>query len=255
MLPSLSQAVSLAVSDVVVLIDREQGGASRLAADKLNLHAAFPLSFILEVRPAAGGGSTVDTIPELPAWVVVYTALVSRSCKQQISLRGSAVCTAADRVVHTKKVLVRRSLVTKELAATVTKFISENQTHRPGQPAPASAAAPSPAQPAKRWGQDPCDWPTVLLAAVVDAAPDCAMGSCVRSCGHLLVMTQSTLTPATGCRMRSGRSWRSASWGSSSSGSWRGSRATWRLQLTCPRARRCWRLQTRWAAVRSVYQG
>jgi hypothetical protein len=43
--------------------------------------------------------------------------------------------------------------VTKELAATVTKFISENQTHTPGQSAPAPAATPSPAQPAKRWGQ------------------------------------------------------------------------------------------------------
>jgi hypothetical protein len=51
----LPQAVDLRVSDVVVLIDREQGGASRLAADNLNLHAAFPLSYILEVRrlPAA----------------------------------------------------------------------------------------------------------------------------------------------------------------------------------------------------------
>lgn len=35
---------------MVVLIDREQGGASRLAADKLNLHAAFTLSYILEVQ-------------------------------------------------------------------------------------------------------------------------------------------------------------------------------------------------------------
>jgi len=40
------------------------------------------------------------------------------------------------------QVLVRRDLVTKELAATVTKFISENQTHQPGQ---ASPAAPPPA--------------------------------------------------------------------------------------------------------------
>ena len=46
------QAVELKVSDVVVLIDREQGGASRLAADGLRLHAAFTLSFILEVSAA-----------------------------------------------------------------------------------------------------------------------------------------------------------------------------------------------------------
>lgn len=44
------QDVDLKVSDVVVLIDREQGGESRLKADNLNLHAAFPLSFILEVH-------------------------------------------------------------------------------------------------------------------------------------------------------------------------------------------------------------
>lgn len=48
------------------------------------------------------------------------------------------------------QVLTKRNLVSDELAATVTKFISENQTHQPGQAAPAPAAAPSPAQPAKR---------------------------------------------------------------------------------------------------------
>lgn len=47
--------------------------------------------------------------------------------------------------------------MTKELAATVTKFISENQTHTPGQSISAPAATPSPAQPAKRWGQQPCN--------------------------------------------------------------------------------------------------
>lgn len=39
------------MSDVVVLIDRQQGGQSRLAADNLKLHAAFTLSYILEVPP------------------------------------------------------------------------------------------------------------------------------------------------------------------------------------------------------------
>lgn len=46
------------------------------------------------------------------------------------------------------QVLVRRDLVTKELAATVAKFISENQTHQPGQAAPAppppAASPPAP---------------------------------------------------------------------------------------------------------------
>lgn len=43
------QDVELLVSDVVVLIDREQGGESRLASNNLKLHSAFTLSYILEV--------------------------------------------------------------------------------------------------------------------------------------------------------------------------------------------------------------
>ncbi len=42
------QAVGLKVSDVVVLIDREQGGGPRLASHGLSLHSAFTLTFILE---------------------------------------------------------------------------------------------------------------------------------------------------------------------------------------------------------------
>lgn len=37
------------MSDVVVLIDREQGGEAHLAANGLKLHAAFKLSFLLDV--------------------------------------------------------------------------------------------------------------------------------------------------------------------------------------------------------------
>lgn len=36
------------MTDVVVLIDREQGGAQRMASNGLKLHSAFTLSFILE---------------------------------------------------------------------------------------------------------------------------------------------------------------------------------------------------------------
>ncbi|KAF8072795.1 PYR5-6 [Scenedesmus sp. PABB004] len=43
------QKEQLVVSDVVVLIDREQGGAAHLAAHGLTLHAAFKLSAMLDV--------------------------------------------------------------------------------------------------------------------------------------------------------------------------------------------------------------
>jgi uridine monophosphate synthetase len=67
------QKEQLVVTDVVVLIDREQGGADHLAKNGLQLHAAFKLSAMLDVllkhqlvdeataqkvRPAAAGHPT-----------------------------------------------------------------------------------------------------------------------------------------------------------------------------------------------------
>jgi orotate phosphoribosyltransferase len=43
------QAEKLIVKDVVVLIDREQGGPQHLNANGLTLHAAFTLSALLKV--------------------------------------------------------------------------------------------------------------------------------------------------------------------------------------------------------------
>lgn len=43
------QKEQLEVTDVVVLIDREQGGAAHLAKNGLTLHAAFKLSSMLDV--------------------------------------------------------------------------------------------------------------------------------------------------------------------------------------------------------------
>lgn len=43
------QKEGLVVKDVVVLIDREQGGAARMSSNGLHLYSAFTLSFILEV--------------------------------------------------------------------------------------------------------------------------------------------------------------------------------------------------------------
>lgn len=42
------QVEGLKVTDVVVLIDREQGGAARMASNGLRLHSAFTLSFIIK---------------------------------------------------------------------------------------------------------------------------------------------------------------------------------------------------------------
>jgi uridine monophosphate synthetase len=41
--------VSLKVTDIVVLIDRQQGGAAKLAEHNLRLHSAFTLDYILDV--------------------------------------------------------------------------------------------------------------------------------------------------------------------------------------------------------------
>ena len=48
------QAEGLTVTDVVVLIDREQGGPARLASQGLRLHSAFTLRSILKVLVAHG---------------------------------------------------------------------------------------------------------------------------------------------------------------------------------------------------------
>lgn len=77
------------MTDVVVLIDREQGGAARMASNNLKLYSAFTLSFILEV-------------------------------------------------------LVKHSLVSDQVAASVKAFIAANQTFKQGDAtSKASADAPS----------------------------------------------------------------------------------------------------------------
>jgi orotate phosphoribosyltransferase len=43
------QKEQLVVTDVVVLIDREQGGEAHLKKNNLNLHAAFKLSAMLDI--------------------------------------------------------------------------------------------------------------------------------------------------------------------------------------------------------------
>ena len=48
------KAEGLVVSDVVVLIDRQQGGAAHLAAQGLRLHSALPILRVLDVLVAHG---------------------------------------------------------------------------------------------------------------------------------------------------------------------------------------------------------
>ena len=48
------ESVGLKVKDVVVLIDREQGGEARLASHGLRLHSVLPLSRVLKTLEAAG---------------------------------------------------------------------------------------------------------------------------------------------------------------------------------------------------------
>jgi len=52
------------VKDVVVLIDREQGGEAHLAANGLKLHAAFKLSAMLDVLQRHGlvDGAVADKV-------------------------------------------------------------------------------------------------------------------------------------------------------------------------------------------------
>jgi hypothetical protein len=52
--PGAPQKEGLVVKDVVVLIDREQGGEAHLAANGLKLHAAFKLSAMLDVLQKHG---------------------------------------------------------------------------------------------------------------------------------------------------------------------------------------------------------
>ena len=54
------RAEGLAITDAVVLIDREQGGRENLAAAGTNLHAAFTFSQLLEVLYEAGRVDTAE---------------------------------------------------------------------------------------------------------------------------------------------------------------------------------------------------
>lgn len=58
------EQVGLKVKDVVVLIDREQGGEARLKSNNLRLHAVLPLSRVLKTLEATGKMSRdlVDTV-------------------------------------------------------------------------------------------------------------------------------------------------------------------------------------------------
>ena len=54
------KSVGLEVKDVVVLIDRQQGGEARLAGNNLRLHAVLPLSRVLDTLEKHGKAVQVD---------------------------------------------------------------------------------------------------------------------------------------------------------------------------------------------------
>ena len=106
------QKEGLKVTDVVVLINREQGGAARMASNGLQLYSAFTLSFILEV-------------------------------------------------------LVKHSLVSSQVAASVKSFIAANQTFKQGDAA-TKASADVPA------GTPAASGPEAAAAAKAAADAACA---------------------------------------------------------------------------------
>ena len=76
------QAEGLVVSDVVVLIDREQGGEAHLARHNLKLHAAFKLSAMLEVlqRHKLVTDETADKVRAAQGRAHVYGRCILGSC-------------------------------------------------------------------------------------------------------------------------------------------------------------------------------
>ncbi|KAJ9518560.1 hypothetical protein QJQ45_018537 [Haematococcus lacustris] len=119
------QEVGLVVKDVVVLIDREQGGESHLAANGLALHAAFKLSQLLTVLVKHGkvGGLSLPLGLLLLATKLKFAAYHS----------------------HTIDTCISHFVVSEETSGKVRAFIAANQTKAPEV---ASAAAPPPLVPA-----------------------------------------------------------------------------------------------------------
>lgn len=70
------------MSDVVVLIDREQGGRAHLKAHSLGLHAAFTLSFIVDTLLAHGklDAGVVESVKKFVAENQTKAAVAGASC-------------------------------------------------------------------------------------------------------------------------------------------------------------------------------
>lgn len=99
------QKEQLVVRDVVVLIDREQGGEQHLAANGLRLHAAFKLSAMLDVlqKHSLVTDATADAVrafiagnqTKLPAPAAAATATLPTRCVPEITAPAmTTVCLA-----------------------------------------------------------------------------------------------------------------------------------------------------------------
>ncbi len=118
--PPHEQKEGLQVTDVVVLIDREQGGEAHLAANGLKLHAAFKLSAMLAVLQKHGFVS--DEV--------------------RVCLGGPTGNTPTPKHApntHPTTPIQQHAPPPRQVAASVKKFIAENQTRLPAAPAAAPA--------------------------------------------------------------------------------------------------------------------
>ena len=78
------------MSDVVVLIDREQGGAAHLQKHNLKLHAAFTLSFIVDTLLAHKllSAEVVDAVKRFIAENQTTSAVAGTAAGAHISLQA-----------------------------------------------------------------------------------------------------------------------------------------------------------------------
>lgn len=119
------QKEGLLVSDVVVLIDREQGGEAHLKASGLQLHAAFKLSDILRVL-LAHGHVTQDTADKVTSFILEnQTSLPSSAAPAPAPAPAPATAPAARKLTYEQ----RSELSQNSQAAECFRIMARKQTN------------------------------------------------------------------------------------------------------------------------------